>query len=86
LDPLRREKLQDVLLVLQRRIQKTIVFVTHDRQEAMRLGVRICIMKEGRVVQVGRPVELVQHPVNAFVQEFVSGAACHVGQQAFELE
>ncbi|MEH7634964.1 ABC transporter ATP-binding protein [Bacillus pumilus] len=86
LDPLTREKLQDDLLDLQRRIQKTIVFVTHDMQEAMRLGDRICIMKEGKVVQIGRPEELVQHPVNAFVREFVSGAACHVGQQAFELE
>ncbi|MEZ7513456.1 ABC transporter ATP-binding protein [Bacillus pumilus] len=86
LDPLTREKLQDDLLVLQRRIQKTIVFVTHDMQEAMRLGDRICIMKEGKVVQIGRPEVLVQHPVNAFVREFVSGAARHVGQQAFELE
>ncbi len=86
LDPLTREKLQDDLLDLQRRIQKTIVFVTHDMQEAMRLGDRICIMKEGKVVQIGRPEELVQHPVNAFVREFVSGAARHVGQQAFDLE
>ncbi len=86
LDPLTREKLQDDLLDLQRRIQKTIVFVTHDMQEAMRLGDRICIMKEGKVVQIGRPEELVQHPVNAFVREFVSGATRHVGQQAFELE
>lgn len=78
LDPLTREKLQDDLLDLQRRIQKTIVFVTHDMQEAMRLGDRICIMKEGEVVQIGRPEELVQHPVNAFVREFVSGAARHV--------
>ncbi|WP_144486162.1 ABC transporter ATP-binding protein [Bacillus pumilus] len=85
LDPLTREKLQDDLLDLQRRIQKTIVFVTHDMQEAMKLGDRICIMKEGKVVQVGRPEELVQHPVNSFVREFVSGAARHVGQQAFEL-
>ncbi|TYS27702.1 ABC transporter ATP-binding protein [Bacillus pumilus] len=86
LDPLTREKLQDDLLDLQRRIQKTIVFVTHDMQEAMRLGDRICIMKEGKVVQIGRPEELVQYPVNDFVREFVSGAARHVGHQAFELE
>ncbi|MGE6627004.1 ABC transporter ATP-binding protein [Bacillus pumilus] len=86
LDPLTREKLQDDLLDLQRRIQKTIVFVTHDMQEAMRLGDRICIMKEGKVVQIGRPEELVQHPVNAFVREFVSGAARHALHQSFELE
>ncbi|MBR3379382.1 MAG: ATP-binding cassette domain-containing protein, partial [Bacillus sp. (in: Bacteria)] len=86
LDPLTREKLQDDLLGLQRRIQKTIVFVTHDMQEAMKLGDRICVMNEGKVVQIGRPEELVQHPANAFVQEFVSGAARHVGHQAFELE
>ncbi|MEI4791166.1 ABC transporter ATP-binding protein [Bacillus sp. FJAT-53060] len=86
LDPLTREKLQDDLLDLQRRIQKTIVFVTHDMQEAMKLGDRICVMNEGKVVQIGRPEELVQHPVNAFVREFVSGAVPHVGHQAFELE
>lgn len=86
LDPLTREKLQDDLLDLQRRIQKTIVFVTHDMQEAMRLGDRICIMKEGKVVQIGRPEELVQHPVNAFVRDFVSGAARHALHQSFELE
>lgn len=86
LDPITREKLQDDLLDLQRSIQKTIVFVTHDMQEAMRLGDRICIMKEGKVVQIGRPEELIQHPANAFVREFVSGATRHVGQQAFELE
>ncbi|GLF86976.1 glycine/betaine ABC transporter ATP-binding protein [Bacillus safensis] len=86
LDPLTREKLQDDLLDLQRRIQKTIVFVTHDMQEAMKLGDRICVMNEGKVVQIGRPEELVQHPANAFVQEFVSGAVRHVEHQAFELE
>jgi len=85
LDPLTREKLQDDLLELQRRIQKTIVFVTHDMQEAMKLGDRICVMNEGKVVQVGRPEELIQYPVNSFVREFVSGAARHVDHQAFEL-
>lgn len=85
LDPLTREKLQDDLLELQRRIQKTIVFVTHDMQEAMKLGDRICVMNEGKVVQVGRPEELIQHPVNPFVREFVSGAVRHVDHQAFEL-
>ncbi|MEW4102077.1 ABC transporter ATP-binding protein [Bacillus altitudinis] len=85
LDPLTREKLQDDLLELQRRIQKTIVFVTHDMQEAMKLGDRICVMNEGKVVQVGRPEELIQYPVNPFVREFVSGAARHVDHQAFEL-
>ncbi|MBS4210097.1 ABC transporter ATP-binding protein [Bacillus sp. FJAT-50079] len=71
LDPISREKLQDDVVELQQRIKKTIVFVTHDMQEALKLGDRICIMKEGKVVQVGTPDEIVHSPANDFVKEFI---------------
>ncbi|KOY15121.1 ABC transporter ATP-binding protein [Paenibacillus xylanivorans] len=71
LDPISREKLQDDILDIQRQMKKTIVFVTHDIQEAMKLGDRICIMKDGQVLQVGTPEELIQQPANEFVRDFV---------------
>jgi len=71
LDPLSREKLQDDLIELQKNIKKTIVFVTHDMSEALKLGERICLMKNGEVVQTGTPEELLQQPANDFVREFV---------------
>jgi osmoprotectant transport system ATP-binding protein len=71
LDPISREKLQDDLIVLQKDIKKTIVFVTHDMKEALKLGDRICLMKEGRIVQTGTPDELLYQPANDFVREFV---------------
>lgn len=71
LDPLSRTKLQDDLLELQRAIKKTIVFVSHDMQEALKLGDRICVMKDGEIVQLGTPEEIINNPVNDFVREFV---------------
>ncbi|MBK3494214.1 ABC transporter ATP-binding protein [Viridibacillus sp. YIM B01967] len=71
LDPLSRTKLQDDLLTLQRTIKKTIVFVSHDMQEALKLGDRICVMKDGEIVQLGTPQEIMQNPVNDFVREFI---------------
>ncbi|MFJ7736323.1 ABC transporter ATP-binding protein [Lysinibacillus sp. NPDC097287] len=71
LDPLSRTKLQDDLLELQRAIQKTIFFVSHDMQEAIKLGDRICVMKDGEIVQIGTPQEIIQNPVNDFVREFI---------------
>ncbi|MFJ7666884.1 ABC transporter ATP-binding protein [Lysinibacillus sp. NPDC097195] len=71
LDPISRTKLQDDLLELQRAIQKTIVFVSHDMQEALKLGDRICVMKDGEIVQIGTPQDITQHPVNDFVQQFI---------------
>jgi len=71
LDPISREKLQEDIVKLQKTIKKTIVFVTHDMQEALRLGDRICIMKDGEIVQVGTPNELIYHPANDFVKEFI---------------
>jgi len=71
LDPISREKLQDDMIDLKRNLKKTTVFVTHDMQEALKLADRICIMKDGKIVQVGTPQELVTNPVNDFVREFV---------------
>lgn len=71
LDPLSREKLQEDLIDLQNNIKKTIVFVTHDMKEALKLGDRICLMKDGQIVQTGTPEELLHRPANEFVREFV---------------
>lgn len=71
LDPFSREKLQDDMLEIQRKLKKTIVFVTHDMQEALKLGDRICLMKDGEIVQIGTPHEFLTNPVNDFVREFV---------------
>jgi osmoprotectant transport system ATP-binding protein len=71
LDPFSREKLQDDMLEIQRKLKKTIVFVTHDMQEALKLGDRICLMKDGEIVQIGTPNEFLTNPVNDFVREFV---------------
>ncbi|MGE7624415.1 ABC transporter ATP-binding protein [Viridibacillus sp. NPDC096237] len=71
LDPISRTKLQDDLLDLQQTIKKTIVFVSHDMQEALKLGDRICVMKEGEIVQLGTPQEIMKKPANDFVREFI---------------
>lgn len=71
LDPISRLKLQEDLLHLQRTIRKTIVFVTHDIQEAMKLGDRICIMKDGKIEQLGTPEEITAAPATPFVQQFI---------------
>jgi glycine betaine/proline transport system ATP-binding protein len=72
LDPLIRAKLQDELLGLQSKLKKTIVFVSHDLDEALKLGNHIAIMEGGRVVQFGVPEEIVLKPANAYVREFVA--------------
>lgn len=71
LDPITRESLQDDLTALQQEIKKTIVFVTHDIKEAMKLGDRICLFHEGRIEQIGTPEEFLTAPKNDFVQEFI---------------
>ena len=87
LDPMSREKFQDDILDIQRQMKKTIVFVTHDIQEAMKLGDRICIMKDGQVLQVGTPEELIRQPANDFVREFVGSPNTDTGSQSdFDLE
>jgi glycine betaine/proline transport system ATP-binding protein len=72
LDPLIRSKLQDELLILQKKLQKTILFVSHDLDEAMKLGNRIAIMEGGRIVQIGTAEDIILHPANAYVAEFVA--------------
>src|SRR5690554_6301012 len=72
LDPLIRAKLQDELLQLQKRLKKTILFVSHDLEEALKIGNRISIMQGGRIVQTGAPEEIVLSPGNDYVREFVS--------------
>lgn len=71
LDPISREQLQDELKTLQKRIQKTIVFVTHDIDEAIKIADRIAFMKDGKLVQVGTPNDLLTHPATDFVREFI---------------
>ncbi|MCS0503922.1 choline ABC transporter ATP-binding protein [Ancylobacter mangrovi] len=71
LDPLIRDKLQDELLDLQRRIHKTIVFVSHDLDEALKLGNKIAIMEGGRIVQAGTAEDILLRPANDYVAEFV---------------
>ena len=71
LDPLIRHKLQDELLALQERLHKTIVFVSHDLDEALKLGDRVSILEGGRIVQTGTAREIVEHPVDDYVAEFV---------------
>jgi len=72
LDPLIREHLQDELIELQRSLRKTIVFVSHDLDEALKIGSRIAIMEAGKVVQFGPPEEIVLNPVNDYVRQFVA--------------
>jgi glycine betaine/proline transport system ATP-binding protein len=71
LDPLIRVNLQDELLELQARMHKTILFITHDLDEALKLGDRIAIMKDGVIVQIGTPEEILTHPANDYVKAFV---------------
>ena len=72
LDPLIREHLQQELLQLQKQLKKTIVFVSHDLDEAIKLGNHITIMEGGRIVQSGEPEQVVLHPANAYVRDFVA--------------
>lgn len=74
LDPLIRKEMQDEFMRLQRQLHKAIVFVTHDFDEAVRLGDRIAIMKDGLLVQIGTPEELVTDPADGYVMAFVENA------------
>jgi glycine betaine/proline transport system ATP-binding protein len=71
LDPLIRKEMQDELLDLQGKMQKTIIFITHDLDEALRIGDRIALMKDGNIVQIGTPEEILVNPENDYVQKFV---------------
>jgi len=72
LDPLIRKEMQDELIRLQKTMQRTIIFITHDFAEALRLGDRIAIMKDGMFDQVGTPEEIVTNPATPYVREFVN--------------
>ena len=73
LDPIIRREMQTLLLTLQAEQQRTIVFVTHDMEEALRLGTRIAIMEKGELVQVGKPEALINAPATPYVRHFFSG-------------
>ncbi|CAJ0772908.1 Glycine betaine/proline betaine transport system ATP-binding protein ProV [Ralstonia chuxiongensis] len=73
LDPLKRKEMQNVLLQLQKDHQRTIMFVSHDLEEALRIGSRIAIMEGGRLVQVGTPQEIITSPANDYVRTFFDG-------------
>ena len=75
LDPLIRAEMQDQLLELQQRLHKTIVFITHDLDEAIRLGNRIAILKSGRLIQVGTAQMILQQPADDYVDRFVKRRA-----------
>lgn len=77
LDPVIRRDLQDELLALQSSVQKTIVFITHDLNEAVRVGDRIAIMRDGEIVQLGAPNDVVLNPADAFVREFTQDVRLH---------
>ena len=71
LDPLIRRQMQDELLALQDKVNKTIIFITHDLDEAIKLGDRIILMKDGRIVQEGTAEDILTNPVNEYVEKFV---------------
>lgn len=71
LDPLIRSEMQDQLIGLQESLHKTIIFITHDLDEALRLGDRIAILRDGKLVQQGRPVDILLHPADDYVEAFV---------------
>lgn len=71
LDPLIRSEMQDQLIELQEKLHKTIIFITHDLDEALRLGDRIAILKDGELVQQGSPDEILLHPADEYVEAFV---------------
>ncbi len=73
LDPLIRRQLQDQFMELSRTMKKTTIFITHDLDEAIRIGDRIAIMKDGVIVQTGTPEEIITHPADGYVADFIAG-------------
>ena len=70
LDPLIRRQMQDELMIIQEKLHKTILFITHDLNEALRIGNRVCILRDGYVVQIGTPEEILPEPADGYVAEF----------------
>ncbi|WP_421385001.1 ABC transporter ATP-binding protein [Bacillus salacetis] len=83
LDPISREQLQDELKTLQQKIHKTIVFVTHDMDEALKIADNIAVMKDGMIEQYGSPDELLTNPANEFVKTFIGEHRMSKGTAAF---
>ncbi|HCN60482.1 ABC transporter ATP-binding protein [Mammaliicoccus fleurettii] len=81
LDPISRKNLQDDLLELQSKIKKTIVFVTHDIDEAMKMGDLICLLNQGHVEQIGTADDFIHRPKNDFVKSFIGNVDAHVLKQ-----
>ena len=75
LDPLIRREMQDELIELQDKVQKTIIFVTHDLHEALKMGNRIAIMRDGEIIQIGAPEDVIAAPADDYVREFVQDAS-----------
>ncbi|MCY7483860.1 glycine betaine/L-proline ABC transporter ATP-binding protein [Paenibacillus alvei] len=73
LDPLIRRDMQDELLALQQKMHKTIIFITHDLDEALRIGDRIALLKDGMLIQIGTPEQMLMQPADEYVERFVEG-------------
>ncbi|WP_062197112.1 quaternary amine ABC transporter ATP-binding protein [Massilibacterium senegalense] len=71
LDPLIRREMHVELLEIQLKLKKTIIFITHDVNEAFKLGDRVAVMKDGKIVQIGTPEEILENPVNEYIEDFV---------------
>ncbi|MEF9934130.1 MAG: ABC transporter ATP-binding protein [Clostridium sp.] len=71
LDPITRSELQDQLFFIQQELKKTIIFVTHDMDEAIKLASRMCILKEGKILQIGTPYDILRNPQSSYVEDFV---------------
>ncbi|WP_056993473.1 quaternary amine ABC transporter ATP-binding protein, partial [Ligilactobacillus pobuzihii] len=73
LDPLYRKEMQDLLLQIQEKMHKTVIFIGHDLNEALKLGDRIMIMRDGNIEQIGAPEDILTHPANDYVERFIEG-------------
>lgn len=72
-DPISRRQLQDELIAIQKKLEKTIVFVTHDIQEAVKIADKICLLNNGEIMQYDTPENIIKNPKNDFVRKFVNG-------------
>jgi osmoprotectant transport system ATP-binding protein len=86
LDTITRNTIRKELSVLDEFKRKTIIMVTHDVQEAFALADRVCLMDKGKIVQLGSPAELIFHPVNEFVSDFLSGEKWQLAFRAVRLD
>lgn len=84
LDPISRANLQDLVLELHRKLGNTVIFVTHNMKEAMKIGSRIAVMHEGKLIQCDTPEEIQKHPANQFVEEFFDETTDEVYTQTLE--